>query len=204
VNAAAQWMTIGTMMLCGLSMGVVFDVYRVAANRLHVARWLLPAFDFLYWAAATWCVFFVLLRHNDGQVRLYVFLALGIGITGYFGLLSAAVIKVTSWTIETVRRLLHFIWRVIRVLLIVPVLWIVRLLARIMDIAFIVTAALLLWTLRLLFKMLRPLGRRLWTWMLPVRRRLQPVVHWANRAVDFIRKVRNLFRNPPPPPPPAE
>ncbi|RIE01364.1 hypothetical protein D3H35_23625 [Cohnella faecalis] len=67
MNAAAQWMTIGSMVLCGLSMGTVFDVYRVAARRFHIARWMLPPLDLIYWAAATLCVFAVLLRYNHGK-----------------------------------------------------------------------------------------------------------------------------------------
>ncbi|MCC3377467.1 spore cortex biosynthesis protein YabQ [Cohnella sp. REN36] len=170
MNAAVHWATIGAMVLCGLGMGVLFDVYRVASRRLRVSRWLLPALDLLYWVAATIVVFRVLLTSNYGEVRLYVFLGLGIGITGYFGLFSPLVIKLTSWTISFLGKLAHFFWRAFRTLLLNPLRWIVRTLARLLDILFIVTAAILLWTFRLLLKPLAPPGRWLWARLLPVRK----------------------------------
>jgi len=194
VNAASQGMTIATMMLCGLAMGLVFDVYRVASHRFHVARWLLPALDAAYWAAATLGVFAVLLASNQGEVRMYVFLGLGIGVTGYFGLLSSWMVRLTGRLIDIIKSLLLFLWRIVRALLIVPLLWVVRLLAKLLDIVFVVTAAVLLWTGKLLFKPLAGLGAWLWVKLLPLRKKLAPVVHAYRRFRERIRQIRDIFR----------
>ncbi|OXS54664.1 spore cortex biosynthesis protein YabQ [Cohnella sp. CIP 111063] len=194
MNAAAQGMTIATMMLCGLAMGLAFDVYRVASHRFHVARWLLPALDVAYWAAATLGVFSVLLASNQGEVRMYVFLGLGIGVTGYFGLLSPWMVRFTGKLIDIVKSLSLFVWRLVRALLIVPVLWVVRLLAKLLDILFVVTAATLLWTGKLLFKPFGALGRWLWIKLLPARRRLAPVADAYRRFRDRLRQIRDIFR----------
>jgi len=194
VNAASQGMTIATMMLCGLAMGLVFDVYRVASHRFHVARWLLPALDAAYWAAATLGVFAVLLASNQGEVRMYVFLGLGIGVTGYFGLLSSWMVRLTGRLIDIIKSLLLFLWRLVRALLIVPLLWVVRLLAKLLDIVFVVTAAVLLWTGKLLFKPLAGLGAWLWVKLLPVRKKLAPVVRAYVRFRERIRQIRDIFR----------
>lgn len=187
-------MTIATMMLCGLAMGLAFDVYRVASHRFHVARWLLPALDAAYWAAATLGVFTVLLTSNQGEVRLYVFLGLGIGVTGYFGLLSSWMVRITGKLIDAFKALVLFAWRVVRALLIVPVLWVVRLLAKLLDILFIVTAAAVLWTGKLLLRPFGALGRRLWAGLLPVRRKLAPVVNAYRRFRERMRQIRDIFR----------
>ncbi|TVX95805.1 spore cortex biosynthesis protein YabQ [Cohnella terricola] len=197
MSAAAQGMTIASMMLCGLAMGLVFDVYRVASHRFHVARWLLPGLDVAYWAAATLGVFSVLLNHNQGEVRLYVFLGLGIGVTGYFGLFSGFVVKLSGKLIDIVKALSRFVWKLTDTLAIVPFLWIVRLLAKLLDVLFIVTAALVLWIGKLLLKPLSRLGGWLWAKLLPVRRKFAPVVNLYRRTRERIRQIRDIFRKKP-------
>ncbi|MFC4600585.1 spore cortex biosynthesis protein YabQ [Cohnella hongkongensis] len=194
MNAAAQGMTIATMMLCGLAMGLAFDVYRVASHRFHVARWLLPALDAAYWAAATLGVFAVLLAVNQGEVRMYVFLGLGIGVTGYFGLLSPWMVRFTGKLIDVMKRLFLLVWKLVHTLLFVPAFGIVRLLAKLLDILFVVTAAVLLWAGKLLFKPVGALGRWLWARLLPVRRKLAPVADACRRFVERLRQIRDLFR----------
>jgi spore cortex biosynthesis protein YabQ len=194
MNAAEQWMTIGSMVLCGLAMGALFDVYRVAVHRFRVPRWLLPGLDVVYWAGTTLSVFVVLLGANHGEVRLYVFLGLGIGVTSYFGLFSGIVIKIASWVIEALIRTGLFFWQIIRTMIIVPLLWIVRIIARILDILFIVIAATLLWTFRLILKPLGALGRWIWRLLLPVRTRLRPA--WEKWKIVYgkLKEIVQLLR----------
>lgn len=185
------------MILCGLAMGMVFDVYRVACHRFSVRRWMLPGFDVVYWAAATMCVFWALLNKNFGEVRLYVFLGIGIGITGYFGMISRTAVKVISRIFQIAQSICLFFWRVIRTVLIVPILWIVRTLARIVDILFVVVAALLLWIGKLLAKPLGGLGRWIWQQLLPVRKALRPVGDFFRSVRDKWRAIREIFKRKP-------
>lgn len=198
MNAAAQWATIGAMIMSGLIMGTAFDVYRVASHRFRIARWLLPGLDVVYWAAATFAVFSLLQGSNYGEVRMYVFLGLGIGVTGYFGLFSRTVSKLSGWLIERLQQLSRFLWRVGNTLIVRPVFWIVRLLAKLLDIVFVVTAALVLWLAKLLYKPLSALGRWLWKLLLPIRVRLRPPVQRVVRAGRYIRdkwrEIAAVFR----------
>lgn len=175
-------------------MGTVFDVYRVASHRFHVARWLLPALDMVYWAAATLGVFSILLNSNEGEVRMYVFLGLGIGVTGYFGLFSQWVVKLSGKLIDFVKSLFRFLWKLFNSLLLIPFLWIVRLLAKLLDILFVITAAILLGTGKLLLKPILALGRWVWPKLLPIRRKFRPIVRACNRVKERWRKVRDGWR----------
>ncbi|WEK56434.1 MAG: spore cortex biosynthesis protein YabQ [Candidatus Cohnella colombiensis] len=191
---ASQWMTIGMMILCGLGMGTTFDVYRVASHRFHVARWLLPGFDVVYWALATFCVFNILLGSNQGEVRMYVFLGLGIGVTGYFGMFSSFVIKLSGWIIDRLKQLFYGLWKMVQVLLLKPVLWIVRIVARLLDVVFIVTAAIILWVVKLLYKPVAAIGRWSWKKLLPIRKKCQPVVRFYFQFVDKLKQIIAIFR----------
>ena len=194
MSAAAQGLTITSMMLCGIAMGLVFDVYRVASHRFHVARWLLPALDVVYWAAATLGIFSILLGSNEGEVRLYVFLGLGIGVTGYFGLFSNWIVRLSGKSIDILQSLFRFLWKLVIILVLVPILWIVRLLAKLLDIVFIVTAALLLWTGKLVLKPFFALARWLWPKLLPVRKKFEPVTKGYARVRERAKQIRDLFK----------
>ncbi|MFC5406830.1 spore cortex biosynthesis protein YabQ [Cohnella soli] len=194
MTPAAQGAAIASMMLCGLAIGLAFDVYRVASHRYHVARWLLPALDVAFWAAATLGVFGVLLARNEGDVRMYVFLGLGIGVTGYFGLISPWVIKAAGKLVDIINGLARFVWRTFEILLLKPFLWIVRLLAKILDILFVVTAAVVLWTSRLLFKPIGALARWLWPKTLPVRHKFDPIARTYRRGRERMKRMIEAFK----------
>lgn len=197
MSAASQWATIGWMVLCGICMGTAFDLYRVSFHRFRLPRWLLPALDIAYWAAATLTVFHVLRDHNHGEVRLYVFLGLGIGVTGYFGIASSWVVKAVAWLLDTLLGIAAWIWRMFRMLVVTPILFVVRLLAKLLDVIFVVTAALLLWVAKLLLIPLRPVGRYLWVKLLPVRRLVGRGRSYAVRFIGKIKAAWEIFRGKP-------
>ncbi|WP_123042702.1 spore cortex biosynthesis protein YabQ [Cohnella candidum] len=193
MNAASQWSTIGWMVLCGALMGLVFDFYRVIARRFHIPRWMLPAFDVVYWAAATLGVFNVLLDHNHGEVRLYVFLGLGIGVTGYFGLLSPHVVKAADRIVTLVIGLAAWLWKAFRLVIAVPFLFLVRILAKLLDIVFVIIAAILLYVGKLLLIPLMPLWNWLWDKLLPVRRRVTAGIEGWKRLKNRIKAAWETF-----------
>lgn len=197
MNTAAQWTTIASMMMCGLAMGIVFDVYRVASHRFHVARWLLPALDVVYWAAATLGVFSILLDSNQGEVRMYVFLGLGIGVTGYFGLFSGWIVKLSGKIIDILKSVFQFLWKLVNTMVLTPFLWIIRVLARIIDIVFIITAALLLGLGKLFLKPLSKIGRWLWPKLLPIRRAVEPIIRVVRSVQERWRQIRNILNKKP-------
>jgi len=191
VSTASQWATIGWMMLCGVCMGTAFDWYRVSSHRFHIPRWLLPAFDIAFWAIATLGVFHVLRENNDGEVRLYVFLGLGIGLTGYFGLFSDYMIRLANGFYKTLFLIAAWTRKLFWMLLVAPVRWLVRVLAKVLDVAFLIVLALLVWIGRLLLVPLRPLGRLIWGWLYPVRRKAG---RWLEKASTKAERLRALWK----------
>jgi len=182
------------MIMCGLAMGIVFDVYRVASHQFHVKRWLLPALDVVYWAAATLGVFYILLGSNQGEVRMYVFLGLGIGVTGYFGLFSGWVVKLSEKIIEIFIKLFQMLWKMVNIMVLTPFLWIVRGLAKLIDIVFIITAAILLWLGKLFVIPLSRMWRWLWPKLLPLRRAFEPMIRFLRNVRERWRQIREIFR----------
>lgn len=71
-------------LLVGLIAGLVFQFYQCSMALSSCGRWLLYLLDFLVWIVILLLVFFLLLVINQGEIRVYILLALFIGILIYF------------------------------------------------------------------------------------------------------------------------
>ncbi|NMM55241.1 spore cortex biosynthesis protein YabQ [Paenibacillus aquistagni] len=117
----SQWMTLFFMTVSGATLGVVYDSYRVVAHQLRFPRWSLPLFDVVYWLAATWFVFQMLVKGNQGELRFYIFLGLAIGAYAYYLLLSKATVSIATWIVQAAKAVVTFLLRTLYVVIIVPI-----------------------------------------------------------------------------------
>ncbi|WP_308637043.1 spore cortex biosynthesis protein YabQ [Paenibacillus silvisoli] len=126
MSLSVQWLTMLSMLLSGIGMGIVFDGYRVVSDELRISRLWIPIFDLLYWIAATLVVFQVLSASNEGEVRAYVFIGLLLGIGCYYWLFSRITMKLVQVLIRTVKAVIRFMIRTFDVLIIRPLLLLYR------------------------------------------------------------------------------
>lgn len=172
MNLEMQWMTLLWMLISGSVLGVVFDSVRVVEGRYRFPRWSIHTLDLLYWVWAALFVFRTLYRTNEGELRLYVFLGLFLGVWIYFLWLSriterfvVTLLKVTEKVYLTSIRIFHilvikpllFFWKCAKLLF--GFLWVTLL--------FFLRMLLPLW--KLLRFMLYPLARKMklpegWRW----------------------------------------
>jgi spore cortex biosynthesis protein YabQ len=114
---------------CGVIIGFLFDGYRVLRGILNPQSFLTDVGDLIFWAVSTLVVFATLLMTNWGEVRLYVFIGLAIGLTVYIKLLSRPVtgVLIALWRFcgmvgRYLVKFLHtFVWQ--------PSIWIIGLVA---------------------------------------------------------------------------
>ncbi|WP_245595957.1 spore cortex biosynthesis protein YabQ [Paenibacillus taiwanensis] len=120
IDLYSQWMTVLLMLLSGLTMGVAYDSYRVVAGQLHFPRWTLPCIDIIYWLAATWFVFQMLVKGNQGELRFYVFLGLALGAWLYYILLSKLTVMIVNGIVIAVKVVVKFLLQTLYFVLILP------------------------------------------------------------------------------------
>lgn len=161
-----QFVTLGMMSAGGLALGVLFDLYRVLAGQLKVPSWLKAVLDLLYWFIGTLIVFRLLYESNWGEVRPFIFLGLGIGVTVYFLMFSRSVIWVIRFMIRIVLAAIRIGQRMIELFIIKPVIGLYRLLM--IFLGFLLAVAIFLYKImiqlcypmwKLLLWLVRPLGR---------------------------------------------
>lgn len=164
MSLSVQFTTLGLMLACGLGIGLLFDLYRVLAHELRFPRWLIPLLDLAYWALAAGLVFRMLLIGNFGQVRLFVFLGLFAGYTVYFLLLSRVSVRFILFLIRLVEKLVFFIVRAVEICVVGPVVFLYKLLLKLLGFVTAVAMFLLKVVVQLLYPfrfLLRLLGRAL-------------------------------------------
>lgn len=80
--------TLGWTLACGAGLGFLFDLWR-AYRAVLSPGWIVTSLgDLVFWALAAFLVAGALLLINYGQVRMYIFLSLGLGFFIYQVLLS--------------------------------------------------------------------------------------------------------------------
>lgn len=189
-----QFLTLAMMVVSGIGMGAAFDGYRVVSNELRIGRLWVPVLDLLYWIAATLIVFRVLIASNEGDVRMFVFIGLFIGISFYFWLLSRPVIRIVRWLVDAVRWTIGASIRTFHVLIVKPIIGIIRL-GRVF-LGFVVVFSMFL--IRIVVQLLRPFGLLL-AWLLrpltrPVRERMKTLAGKLGLKERWIRTTGPIVR----------
>lgn len=89
---ASQILASVAMIAIGVLTGLMFDIYRVFRFLLRPGATVSIFLDLIFWVLATPVIFLLLLACNWGQLRLYVFLGMAVGLFSYFQLLSQSVL----------------------------------------------------------------------------------------------------------------
>lgn len=179
-----QFMTMLAMLISGLSMGIVFDGYRVIAHQLHFPKWTKPALDICYWLMAVCFIFRVLYLTNQGELRFYVFLGLLLGVWLYFLWFSFTTIRIVVILIKTLKRIVRFIIRCLEILIWKPILGLYKLASVLLTILF----SMVMFIGRIMLHLVSPFWRLLVWITRPLWSRLHMPV-WASRVIQQVKNV---------------
>ncbi|MBD0384557.1 spore cortex biosynthesis protein YabQ [Paenibacillus sedimenti] len=184
-----QFYTIFMMILSGIALGAIFDVFRVLSGKLRLPRWTIPLIDIMFWIVATILVFRLLVYSNEGQLRVFVFLGIGIGICFYFALLSLWVIRLTLLVIRIVIAIYRFFRRVVELFIIKPIIGLYRL--TVIILGFLVAVAIFLY--KIVLQLLYPVWRLL-LWMTRPLHKYFVIPAWLKKLSGKIVAIyRRLF-----------
>lgn len=106
--------------VAGVSMGMLFDFYRVLRAGFRPKRWLSMLCDLLYWVVVTPVVFFVLLLGNWGELRYYVLVGMLLGVFLHFQVFSSLLLWALVTLYHTVGSVFAGIGRLLGFLVLAP------------------------------------------------------------------------------------
>ncbi|MFD2611537.1 spore cortex biosynthesis protein YabQ [Paenibacillus gansuensis] len=159
-----QFYTFAMMALSGVLLGVVYDAYRVVCRELRLPRWVLSLMDLVYWVFSCIFVFRVLYASNQGEIRLFVFLGLVLGVLFYFWLIGSITVRIVLWLIQVVRALLRFGAKCFRILILMPL----RALYKLIVILLGFLAAITIFVYKIVLQLIGPVFRLIWRILQPL------------------------------------
>nr|MDH3083161.1 spore cortex biosynthesis protein YabQ [Bacillus subtilis]WGD69662.1 spore cortex biosynthesis protein YabQ [Bacillus subtilis]WGD87513.1 spore cortex biosynthesis protein YabQ [Bacillus subtilis] len=123
MTLTTQFYTMLAMSGMGLWLGASLDTYRLFVIRAKTARWLLFIHDILFWIVQGSLFFYVLLHVNEGEFRIYIFLAVLLGVATYQSLCKRIYIKILKFVIYLLVSVYQFFKKLIQHVLFRPIVW---------------------------------------------------------------------------------
>ncbi|NBI30819.1 spore cortex biosynthesis protein YabQ [Chengkuizengella sp. YPA3-1-1] len=166
------------MIISGMMLGIIYDIYRVVASQIYFRRWLISSLDVVYWILSTLFVFRMLYLSNSGEVRFYVFLGLTLGIIFHYVYFSPLTIKIIILVIRWIKALIHFVKKLFSIFIIIPIKMIYRCILILLGIIMAISIFLCKFMLQLLYPiwrvlkwLLKPFKTNILKWFRPILKR---------------------------------
>lgn len=90
--------------LNGILIGLLFDIFRILRKTFSTKDFITYIEDILFWIITGMLVLYSVFRFNNGEIRLYMFVAIFIGVISYMLLLSSHIIKINVHIINFVKK----------------------------------------------------------------------------------------------------
>ena len=103
--------------LNGFAIGLLFDFFRILRKSFKTSDTITYIEDILFWILSGLSVLYSIFMFNNGEIRIYMFLGIFIGISLYILLLSNYIIKINVYLISKLKIFLKYIFNI----LIIPI-----------------------------------------------------------------------------------
>src|SRR5699024_169239 len=183
-----QFITMLSMVLGGMYLGFATETFRRISVIWKERQALTYLLEIGYWIIQTCILFFLLYQVNDGELRLYIFLACLLGYSIYQVMFKSIYQRVLEFFIKLIVALTRGLIRIIVTLIIRPVSWIVQAAVKVAAYVSRLLYRVLLFVLYVLFYPVRLL--------LFVLRKLLPerVLHKISKSLSFCSTIINKFK----------
>lgn len=104
----------------GIIIGVIFDFFRILRKTIKTKDIITYIQDILFWVLTGFIILYSTFTFNNGEIRIFMFVAILIGIILYMTLVSSYIIKINVTIINFIK---NIILRIIKILM-TPFKWI--------------------------------------------------------------------------------
>ena len=91
--------------LNGLTIGLLFDFFRILRKSFKTPNFVTYVEDILFWILTGCIVLYSIFVFNNGEIRFYIFLGIIIGVTLYMLIFSNYIIKINLFIIGIFKNL---------------------------------------------------------------------------------------------------
>ena len=97
--------------LTGIVLGIIFDVFRIARRTIKTSDFITNLEDVLFGLMAGVIILITIFKFNNVELRLYIFIGLGIGIILNMLFISKYFIKINVCIINFIKKVLKFLFK---------------------------------------------------------------------------------------------
>lgn len=102
--------------LTGVAIGILFDFFRILRRTIKTNNIITYIEDVLFWILTGLLILYNIWFFNNGEIRIYMFLGIILGILIYMSTLSSILIKVFSKILHTIIKILKLPFKTIIVI----------------------------------------------------------------------------------------
>ncbi len=92
--------------LTGILIAILFDIFRILRKSFKTSDIVTYFEDITFWVLAGLILLYTIFKFNNGKIRIYIFLAIFIGILIYMLFFSKPFIKINVTIISVIKRIL--------------------------------------------------------------------------------------------------
>lgn len=117
--------------ITGITIGVLFDIFRILRKSFKTADIVTYLQDILFWLISGGIILFSIFQFNHGEIRSYVFIGIILGVILYMITISKYIIKYSVFIIKWIKKIIsyppHLLKNIIKNFIIRPIIFIFNL-----------------------------------------------------------------------------
>ena len=125
-NTYIQVINLLIFIVAGIILGIIFDVFRIIRKEFKTPDFMTYIEDIIFWLISGIILLFCIFTFNNGELRLYLFISIILGNILYMLTLSKYFIKISSFFINFIKRILKIPISLIKKIIIIPLIYFVR------------------------------------------------------------------------------
>lgn len=99
--------------LTGIAIGVLFDFFRILRRTIKTSNIITYIEDVLFWILTGVLILYNIWFFNNGEIRVYMFFGIILGVLIYMSTLSSILIKIFSKILQSIIRILELPFKII-------------------------------------------------------------------------------------------
>lgn len=99
--------------LTGVVIGILFDIFRILRRTFKTSNIITYIEDILFWILTGILILYNIWYFNDGEIRIYMFLGIIIGVLIYMSTLSGVLIKIFTKVLTTIKNIVELPFKTI-------------------------------------------------------------------------------------------
>lgn len=117
-SSLMQLYILGIFTISGMMIGTFFDIFRILRKSFKTPDFITNIEDSIFWIITGCFIIFLFYYFNDGEIRWYTFLGMGIGLFLYMKCISKYFVTISVKFIQFLKRLFSIVF--------FPIKWLIR------------------------------------------------------------------------------